>query len=105
MGEGATASVVMGDIAGRSWVAASATPVITPNDISIDRFRRYPNFSLTLENYAGCPAPTDGPWTQGKLDPASISTTLAIVGDFTIDWADGDTAVAHQLNLFRVSVP
>ena len=105
MGEGATAWVVYGDTTSNYWVGASATPVFTPNDIPIDRLHGYPEVSLTLENYAGCPPATEGTWAQRTLDPTSTSSTLVIQGDFTIDWEDGATEERHVTTLFLSSVP
>jgi|GEM_PF-2118923 len=99
LGEGTTAWVVMGDTLSDYWIAASAKPVITPQDIPIDRLKGYPDVTLTLENYAECPTATEGQWSLTTVDPSTLSTTLVLQGDFTVDWEDGTSTTADWITL------
>lgn len=91
------------DLVQEAMVRTSSS--FTPNDIPIDGLRGYPDVSLALENCIECPAPTEGRWSQRSIDPSTVSSTLVIQGDFTIDWTDGSTAVTHQTTLFLTSAP
>lgn len=94
VGPDTTAALILAS----NWVAQTATPVITPAEVPIDRAAGYPDVSLRLENVTACPEPTEGAQSLVNHDPAT-GWLLEIRGDFRIDWEDGTSTTADWITL------
>lgn len=97
--QGATAALLLEQGVESYWVAQTATPVITPTEVPIDRTQGYPDVSVRLENVTQCPEPTEAPWTLLNRDPTVVTWLLEVQGDFRIDWEDGTTTTADSITL------
>ena len=96
---GAHASAAL--IVAGNWIAQTATPVVTPTEVPINRAKGFPDVLVRLENVTACPEPTDGAQRLDTHDPGR-GWLLEIRGDFRIDWEDGTSTTAKWITLSGV---